>query len=81
MQGRDSSGVGDGHVHSAMSKMDNQQGPTVEHREFCSVLWGSLDWGGGVWGRMDTCVCMAESLRCSPETITTLLVGYTPIQK
>ena len=23
---------------------------------------------------------MAESLRCSPETITTLLVGYTPIQ-
>ena len=37
--------------------------------------------GGGGWGRMDTCVCMAESLRCSPETITTLLVGYTPIQK
>ena len=29
---------------------------------------------------MDTCVCMAESLRCSPETITTLSVGYTPIQ-
>ena len=23
---------------------------------------------------------MAESLRCSPETITTLLIGYTPIQ-
>ena len=25
-------------------------------------------------------VCMAESLCCSPETITTLLIGYTPIQ-
>ena len=25
---------------------------------------------------MDTCVCMAESLHCSPETITTLLFGY-----
>ena len=39
----------------------------------------SLD-GRGVWGRIDTCVCMAESLCCSPETVTTLLIGYTPIQ-
>ena len=29
---------------------------------------------------MDTCVCMAESLCCSPETVTTLLIGYIPIQ-
>ena len=44
------------------------------------MLCASLD-GRGVWGRMDTCicVCMAESLRCSPET-TTLLIGYTPVQ-
>ena len=32
------------------------------------------------WGRMNTCVCTAESLHCSPEIITTLLIGYTPIQ-
>ena len=25
-------------------------------------------------GRMDTCICMAESFRCSPETVTTLLI-------
>ena len=25
---------------------------------------------------MDTCVCMAESLCCAAETITTLLTGY-----
>ena len=37
-------------------------------------------WMGGVWGRMDTCVCRAESLCCPPETITTLLIGYTPVQ-
>ena len=43
------------------------------------LLCGSLA-GRGVWGRMDTCICMAESLHCSPETITTLLTGYTPIQ-
>ena len=29
-----------------------------------------------VWGRMDTCTCMAESLCCLPETVTTLLIGY-----
>ena len=34
------------------------------------MLWASLD-GRGVWGRMDTCTRMAESLLCSPETIMT----------
>ena len=29
---------------------------------------------------MDLCICMAASLDYSPETITTLLIGYTPIQ-
>ena len=29
---------------------------------------------------MDTCVCMAESLCCSPETLTLLLISYTSIQ-
>ena len=40
---------------------------------------GSLD-RRGVWGRMDTCVCAAESFGCSPETTTTLLISYTLIQ-
>ena len=26
---------------------------------------------------MGTCVCMAESLHCSPETTTTLLISYS----
>ena len=29
---------------------------------------------------MDTCICMAESLHCSPESIATLLIDFTPIQ-
>ena len=37
--------------------------------------------GWGVLGRMDTCVCMAESLHYSPETITQLLISQTPIEK
>ena len=41
------------------------------------MLCASLD-GKEVWGRMDTCICMAESLCCSSETITTLLVSAIP---
>ena len=47
--------------------------------EPCSMSCGSPGWEG-VCGRMDTCICMAESVHHSPETITTLLIGYTPIQ-
>ena len=54
-------GVWDGHVHTAVFKTDNQQGPTVQHRELCSMLCGSPD-GKQIWERMDTCICMAESL-------------------
>ena len=43
--------------------------------ELCSMLCSSLD-GRGVRGKIDTCVCMAEFLPCSPETITTLLTAY-----
>ena len=32
-------------------KMDNQQRPTVEHTELCSMLCSSLD-GTRIWGRM-----------------------------
>ena len=74
-RGRDSEGVWDGHVHAALFKTDNR--PTRTYRELCSMLRHSLD-GRGVWGRMDTCVCMAESLRCPPESITTLFISYTP---
>ena len=35
---------------------------------------------GGEWTDMCICVAESESLCCSPETITTLLIGCTPIQ-
>ena len=35
---------------------------------------------GGEWTDMCICVAESESFRCSPETVTTLLIGYTPIQ-
>ena len=47
--------------------------------ELYSILCASLD-GRVSWGRMDTCICMAESLHYSPDPITKLLIDYTPIQ-
>ena len=47
--------------------------------ELASILHGILD-GRGIWRRRDTCTCMAESLRCSPEIITTLFISYTSVQ-
>ena len=38
------------------------------------MLCGSLD-GRGVWGRMDTWICMTQSLRRSLETVPTLFIG------
>ena len=34
---------------TAIFKMDHQEGPTVGHRELCSILGGSLE-GRGIWG-------------------------------
>ena len=42
------------------------------------MFCGSPD-GRGVRGRLDTRICMAESLQCSPEKNTTLLIVYIPI--
>ena len=52
--------------------------PFVQHRELCPMSCGSLD-RKEVRGRTDTCICMTESLYCTPETITTLLTSYDPI--
>ena len=40
--GRDSQGVWDRHVHIAVFKTDNQQGPTIQHMELCPIFYGSL---------------------------------------
>ena len=66
MGGRDSYGVWDGHVHIVIFRM-----------ELCSMLCGSLD-GRGVEGRMDTCVCVAESFPCPPETVTNIVNWLYP---
>ena len=52
----------------------SQEDPLEEDRATHSSIlaWSSL-WGSNLerTGRMDTCICMAESLCCPPETNTT----------
>ena len=57
-------------------KMDNQQVPT--QGTLLNVMWHPR-WEGGLKD-MNTYICMAESLCCPPEIITTSLIGYTQIE-
>ena len=50
----------------------------MAHGALLNVMW--LPDEKAVWRRMDTCRCVVESLHCSPETITMLLIGSTTIQ-
>ena len=67
------------YVHTALFKVDNQQGPTVEHSELCSVLTPLMY--QPTWEKnlekpnttTDTSICITESLCCTPENITLLI--------
>ena len=48
-------------------------------RSSWQCFYGSLD-KKRVWRRLDICICMTKPLSCPPETITSLLIGYTPAQ-
>ena len=59
-------------------------GNRIEHRELGLVLCDNLErWDEGVRGEAqaggDVC-CIADSLRCTPETNTTLLSNYPPVK-
>ena len=54
-------------------KIEDQPGPTVQHREFSTFqndLYGK---------RMGTCTRVTESLSCAPETNTMLQINDSPI--
>lgn len=44
------------------------------------MLCARLNWGGMVWGRMDTCICMTGSLCSSPEPSTLLIRKHPNIK-
>ena len=66
--------VWDWYIHTAIFKIGNQQRPTVYPKEFCPMWCDNLN-GKRTWKGVDTCVRITESLCCTPETITTLLIN------
>ena len=58
--GRDSWGIWDQCVHTLILKMDNQQGPTVQHVGSAQCYVAA--WMGGAFGEEWTRVCMTESV-------------------
>ena len=50
--------------------IDNQQRPTVYHKELYSVFCNNL-YGKRICKRMNICICITESLCCTSETNTT----------
>ena len=58
----------------------------ITNKDLPYSTWNSAQssapaWIGGAWGRVNTCMCRAESLRWSPEAPTTLFISSAPIQK
>ena len=67
------------HVHSAIFKMDSQQGQgTLLNEAYQAVMW-QPGWERSLGKEYDIYICISESLCCAPETITKLLICYTPI--
>lgn len=69
--------VWDGHAYTAVFKMGNKallqtRGNSAQHHV--------AGWMGVGVGRRGVSMWMAESLRCSPETVTTSFIGCTPTQ-
>ena len=77
-RGRTIQGCWDGHVHTAILKWITNKSLLLAHGTLLSVKW-QPGWLGDL-GENGYMLYTAESLCYSPETITTLLTNYTPIQ-
>ena len=66
---RDRLRVWNWYIHIVTFKIDNQQRPTVSHRQHYSIVCNNLN-GKRIWKRIDTHICTTESLCCVPEINT-----------
>ena len=62
-------------IHETLNDIDSKR------KYFHGTLLNVMCQPGWEWslGIMATCLYVAESLPCLPETTITLLIGYTPI--
>ena len=58
-------------IHTLLYMRDDQQRPTVQHKNFYPIFWDNL-YEKRFLERMNIYVCVTESLCYTPETNTTL---------
>ena len=69
---RDSRGIWNGHVHTAVFKMDNRQG-MAQGTPLHVMQWPG--WEGSLWGDHGYTCMYVGCLCCSPETVPILFVN------
>ena len=67
----------DGHVHTAIFKTENRQGPAVERRELRSTLCAA--WTGGAFGGERMRVYLGPSPRAVHQKLHS--IGYDPMRR
>ena len=78
-RGKDIQEVQDRHVNTAISRIDNRQGRTVQYMALYSMLVAAQT-GGESGGRMDSGVHLAESFCCLPEVNTSVVANQLCIR-
>ena len=70
-EGTISQGLWEGHVPTAMFRIDNQQRPIIQHRELCSIFlapWMGEGFGGEYMHAesLQSCPTLCDPMDCSP---------------
>ena len=75
-------GMGPLQMQTITFRMDKQQGPTVQHRELYSISWNRPGWKRIQKKNVYTVyIYKIDSLCCTEESGTILLINYTSIKK
>lgn len=65
-------------MHSTICKIDEQQGPTLKHKEPYAILSNNL-YGKRKNLKKNIQTCITKPLFCTHATNTTLWINYTPV--
>ena len=79
MASRKSNSIRDLWYNTQYGPDKNNNYSTLKNRELCSIFCSKVN-GKRIWKRINTHICITESLCCTPETNTTLLTNYEPIK-
>lgn len=66
---------------NTIHRIDNQQGPTAQHKELHAQYFVTIYKGKESEKRIDTYTSVTEPLYCTSETNATLQINDTSIQK